>query len=350
MNGSPLQGGLASSYLQPDVFLAGLQDDGVVVGNIGQAHEITFEQGGDGRHVSIMPTNARVIGFASNGSSVRKLSYDGGEKALGVDFDLTPEKSCPVLIDPTPGLEKPFVFTADQFDVPNFNAVYYDAICAQGFPDDCSPDPRWISVGLFGEIIPGPGVISNVDVTVNPNVYEIVATVAGDDRVWAFHGFRDQLGALTLYDISPPRPSNPTNADAKINADRSVYQPDTLYYTSGIGHYTVDKKQIRLAYVSRVQIEGALWTDVTGDIASVSDNADLLKLIGNPAIETELFLATSKGVFSSEDGGVHWKDYSEGQGYHEVVDERALKFDNVPGKPTLYIATHGRGFWRRTID
>jgi hypothetical protein len=46
---------------------------------------------------------------------------------------------------------------------------------------------------------------------------------------------------------------------------------------------------------------------------------------------------------------VHWQDYSDGLRYHEQVDDIVINFDNVT-KPTLYIATRGRGFWRRTIE
>jgi photosystem II stability/assembly factor-like uncharacterized protein len=168
--------------------------------------------------------------------------------------------------------------------------------------------------------------------------------VAGDTRVFAYIGNRvTQLGLLPLSDITPPLPSRPapTKPDARINADRSKHQPETLYYTSGVG-------KPRLAYVSRKA--GKSWIDVTGDIVSQSGDANLLKLIGNPGNNTQYFLATSKGVFRSDDGGVHWNDYSDGLRYHEQVDDIVINFDNVSGKPTLYVVTFGRGFWRRTID
>lgn len=337
--GSSPQGGLASSYLTPDVFVAGLQDNGVVRGNVANDPALTFEFGGDGRHVSIMPASDQVFGFNANGSNVRHLTIDGGTSVTGFDFELTAEKSSPVLIDPTPGIAKPRVFTTDQLALfgPPSNFVFYD--------DVFSPT-SWKAVS--DAEIPGPGVISNADVVVDPDVREIVATVAGETGVWAYIGRRDQLGSLPLSDISPSRPGSPVKPDARINADRSGVQPQTLYYTSGMGHYTVSGQNVRLAYASRDG--GKHWLDLTGDIATVSGDANLLKLIGNPGNQAQYFLATTKGVFRSDDLGIHWKDYSNGLRHHEEVDDIVINFDAVSGNPTLYVATHGRGFWRRTIE
>ena len=287
------QGALASSHSNPDVFVAGLQDNGVVHGNISKDPALTLVFGGDGRHVSISPDDTSIIGFNSNGPYTRYLSYDGGTSHIGVDIGLTREKSAPVLIDPTPRLTNPRLFTAELYG--DFSTVYYNDVFSLGL---------WAYVSLAG--IPGPGVLSNVDVTVNPTRYEIVATVAGSAFAWAYIGERHLLGVLPLVPISPPGvPAYPTKPDARINADRSVLQPDTIYYTSGVG-------TPRLAYVSRDA--GSHWKDVEGDIETVSNDANLVKLVGNPA-----------------------------------VDDIVINYDNV-STPTLYIATHGRGFWRRTIE
>jgi hypothetical protein len=280
------------------------------------------------------------MGFVSNPAGIsRHVSYDSGKSSPDIDFNLSTEQSCPVLIDPTPGLTHPVVFTADQDHSVPVLAVYTNNVW---YSDLFLGSQLWVKVGP--DPIRGPGVISNVDATVNPDLYQIVATVAGDTRVFAYIGNRvARLGLLPLSEITPSFPPGPapTKPDARINADRSKHQPETLYYASGMG-------KPRLAYVSRKA--GKSWINVTGDIVSKSGDASLLKLIGNPGDETQYFLATSKGVFRSDDGGVHWKDYSDGLRYHEWVDDIVINFDTVSGKPTLYIVTHGRGFWRRTIN
>jgi hypothetical protein len=285
---STLQGGLASSWSNPDVFVAGLQDNGVVRGDISKDPAITRVTGGDGRHVSISPDDAEVIGFAANGSSTREL-FDHG-KFDPIDFNLSQEKSAPVLIEPAPRLTFPVVFTAAQdLSLPVLafytnNVWYMDCFLGCG---------GWDRVGK--DSITGPGVISHVDATVNPNLYQIVATVAGDTRVFAYIGDRIfPPGILPLSDITPPLPSSPTytKPDARINADRSTFEPNKLYYTSGMG-------KPRLAYVSRKGGKdfGKDWKDVTGDIVSVSDDADLLKLVGNPGDEKQYFSLRARAYF-----------------------------------------------------
>ncbi len=337
-----LQGGLASSYSNPDVFAAGLQDNDVVRGNISADPATEVIGGGDGRHVSIMPGDARVMAFTGNFANVRNLSYDAGKSIAPVDFNLTKEKTAPILIDPTPGLTNPKMFTA------NFDFVYFN--------DALEPASPWEQVGPPIPVPDLTSLLSNIDMTANPDRYQIAATVAGTPYVYLYHGPRAQLGALTLSSIGPLDGFVlcGASADGRINADRSKRQPSTLYYTTGRAHFTdctTDGVEVRYAFVSRNA--GSDWTDVTGDIATASGNADLVKLIGNPGDEKEFFLATSKGVFRGEkgdDGTVHWTDYSEGLRYHENVDDIVINFDNVSGNPTLYVATRGRGFWRRTIE
>jgi hypothetical protein len=106
-----------------------------------------------------------------------------------------------------------------------------------------------------------------------------------------------------------------------------------------------------VAYVSHDG--GSSWIDVTGNIATVSDNARLQKLIGFPGQDYLLYLATTKGVFRSDDRGRHWTDYSNGLRLHEQVDDIVIGYDgaiNLGLDVNLYVVTRGRGFWRRRAD
>jgi len=331
---STLQGGLAASWSKPDEFVAGLQDNGVVRANLSQTAVIHKMDGGDGRHVSIMPSDPGTIGYNNNGgaSGDRHISEDGTLE--NVDFELTAEQPSAVLIDPTPQLSTPKVFTSDQFTLfgSPYSGVFYN--------DATDPKSPWSLVGA--DLISSSSFISNLDVTVDPDVYMVVGSLAGDVHVFRYSGKRKHLGSLSYSDITPPLPASPatTDPDARINADKSNYQPGTVYYTSGNG-------TPRVAFVSRDG--GDHWTDVTGDIVAQSGDAALIKLVGNPALEDELFLATSNGVFRSENGGKCWFHWSEGLRRSERVDDIVINFDNL-STPTLYIATHGRGFWSRTVE
>jgi hypothetical protein len=340
-----LQGGLASSYSNPDVFAAGLQDNNAVRGNVSADPAMDLIAGGDGTHVSIMPADDGVMSYVGNSKHKRNISYDAGKTSTPVDFNLTGDKTAPLLIDPTPGLARPFVFTTSQDPVSGVSSVYFN--------DTFEPASQW---GLVGPQLPRSGPVSNLDVTTDPDRYQIVVTLQGSDHVYLYDAPRVLLGFLPIpTNISPISLFwCATKADGRINADRSRRQPNTLYFATGATHYTdctKDGLEFRSAFVSRDG--GADWTDVTGDIAAVSGNADLIKLVGNPGDEKEFFLATSKGVFrghTHDDGTIHWKDYSEGLRYQEQVQDIIINFDNVSGNPTLYIATRGRGLWRRTID
>jgi hypothetical protein len=330
---SSLQGGLAASWSTPDEFVAGLQDNGVIRANVSQHPVIHKIDGGDGRHTSIMPGDPGTIGYNNNrGGTNRQIFEDGTVDS--VDFELTAEKPSAVLIDPTPLLTRPKVFTSDQFTLfgSPYSAIFYN--------DATHPQNPWTLVS--SDFLSSSSFVSNLDVAVDPNAYLIVGSLAGDVHVFRFKGERKNLGSLSYSDITPTLPVSPapSSPDARINADKSSSQPETVYYTSGYG-------TPRLAFVSRDG--GDSWTEVTGDIVEKSDNAALLKLIGNPGLKEELFLATSNGLFRSEDGGKCWFGWSEGLRKHEQVDDIVINFDNL-STPTLYIATHGRGFWSRRVE
>jgi hypothetical protein len=61
----PGQGSFASSRSDPNVFIAGLQDNGVIVGNVAQDPAIIRIAGGDGGHDSIMPDIPSIIAFST---------------------------------------------------------------------------------------------------------------------------------------------------------------------------------------------------------------------------------------------------------------------------------------------
>jgi hypothetical protein len=183
-------------------------------------------------------------------------------------------------------------------------------------------------------------VITHLDHTTNPDRHEIIVTREDRRGLWAYVGPRDKLGDLQIMDITPPLPDLTNDVkDAHANADKSGLQPDTLYYTTGASRPS-------RAFISKDG--GHFWSDVTGDLPQFG--SDFNKLIGNPRNLSELFLATSTGVYRTVDcgKGCHWVPYSEGLRLHEEVQDIVI---NVHGlsQPTLYVGTKGRGFWKRTV-
>ncbi len=347
----PGQGGFASSHSDPDVFVAGLQDNGNIVGNVSQDPAILRIGGGDGGQVSIMPDVSSFIAFsttilAKGFPGHRFVSFDSGTNNFSVDCGLNGDSRSTMLIDPTPGVASPYVFT------------HSDDSQVDDSDDDKPDDPGAASSGVYYKPLftfltcdwqlvgPDrvPGTITQLDHTTNPSLHEIVLTLKDDHRLFAYSDVRGHLGALPLFERTPPlcgTPAPPTcdppaNADARTNADRSTLQPDTVYYTSG-------RARPSSAFMSFDG--GVTWTDVRGDI---DQDVDLYRLVANPKDTSQLYLATSDGVFRSLDGGAHWTDYSRGLRIHEIVEDMVINSDQVD-PPTLYVATEGRGFWRRTL-
>jgi hypothetical protein len=178
-------------------------------------------------------------------------------------------------------------------------------------------------------------------------------TLEGDRCLYLYTGKRSELGSLTFVDRTPPlKPLTNGSKDAHANADRSAFQPNTIYYTTG----TARPSQ---AFISTDA--GKTWIDVTAnldtdkadpDTHNVPPDLDFNKLIGNPKNDLsgnlkDLFLATSAGVYRTNSEG-KWKPYSEGLRSNEEVQDIVINSDHK-SPATLYIATKGRGFWQRIV-
>jgi hypothetical protein len=323
------------SRSDPDVFVAGLQDNGVARGNAAAHPAITRVDGGDGGQVSVMPENASVLTFSGTigGAGNRYLSIDAGASFFDIACGLRGDDRHPsVLIDPTPGLTAPSVFTYNVI-LGVLSSVYVGNLLPCG----------WQPVNF----VPVPGVITHIDHTTNPLLHTIPMTLASDFHVFAYVGPRILTTDLSLVDITPQILSCDKAArtciqkpDTRANADRSSLQPDTIYYTTGTGRPS-------RAFVTRDN--GTHWTDVTGDMAREHPLADLNKLIGNPRDPSEFFLATSRGVFRTVNAGSTWTAFDEGLRLHEDVRDIVISADGLRS-PRLYISTEGRGFWLRTLE
>jgi hypothetical protein len=330
------QGVLAASRSDPDVFVAGLQDNGVVRGDASANPAITRVDGGDGGQVSIMPEQAPVFTFSGTigGPGNRYMSIDAGATFIDIACGLRGDDKYPsVLIDPTPDLAAPSVFTYNVL-LGALSSVYIGHL----LPLPCG----WQPVSF----VPISGVITNIDHTTNPVLHAIPVTLADDFHLSAYFGPRFQATDLSLVDITPhslscdrPGATCIQKPDTRANADRSSLQPDTIYYTTGTGRPS-------RAFVTRDN--GTHWTDVTGNMANDHPLASLNKLIGNPRDPAECFLATSRGVFHSADGGATWTQFNEGLRLHEDVKDIVISADGLR-EPRLYISTEGRGFWLRTL-
>jgi hypothetical protein len=319
------QGCLAASRTNTNRFIAGLQDNGVILGDVG-ANSLVLVHGSDGGQGSIMPDNDQVI-TASATSAQRSVSYDSGAFWFDVNYNLDHESFPSVQIDPSPGFDHPHTFTHSH-DQLELSRIY--------FRPTFRPFEPWQRASRF--VL--PGVITHLDHTTNGENHEILCTREHDRSLSAYVGARGRLGNLDLIDITPPLPelTNDVN-DARANADKSGLQPDTIYYTTG-------SSRPSRAFFSTDG--GNTWTDATGDMPM---GLTFNKLIANPRNPAQLFLTTSQGVYRCDWNIIdrfHWVPYSQGLRINEDVLDIVINIHGLD-QPTLYVATKGRGFWKRTV-
>lgn len=323
------QGCLAASRTNPNRFVAGLQDNGVVLGDVG-ANELILIHGSDGGQGSIMPDNDSVL-TASATSGQRSESFNSGNAWFDINYDLDTESFPSIQIDPTPGIGSPYIFTHSH-DTLGVSRIYFRPIF--------EPFVAWerASYHVLNS------VITHLDHTTNHAFHEILCTREGRRGLVAYMGSRGQLGNLDLIDITPPLPAL-TNGmkDARANADKSGLQPDTIFYTTG---------NSRPSRALRSTDGGESWIDVTGDLPTDQRKLDFNKLIANPRNPAQLFLATSQGVYRCDFNIIdrfHWVPYSQGLRLNENVQDIVINVHDLD-QPTLYAATRGRGFWKRTVQ
>jgi hypothetical protein len=330
--------GLAASRSNPDVFLAGLQDDGVAIGNVA-ANMVRWALKGDGGQGSIMPDNPLVMTASLNGTAGKFVSFNQGLTWSNINDGLEQQKFASLLIDPTPGLDAPLVFTSKLLgdDSTPPSQIVFRLLDAKLLP----LLPPWLPVSPDTL----DGVVNHVDHTTNPDVHQLIATLDGHRALFSYSGSRSSLGDYPLVTITPRLQELAEGAprDAHANADKSTLQPDTIYYTTGASRPSQ-------AFVSTNR--GQKWTDVTGNMKTGKKGPDFVKLVANPRNLDQLFLATTEGVFRSDthdaDGPV-WVPYSQGLRLNEEIQDIVI---NVHGldQPTLYVATKGRGFWKRVVQ
>jgi photosystem II stability/assembly factor-like uncharacterized protein len=336
---TPNQGGFTSTRAVPHEFLAGLQDNGLIRGD---ARYPTFANTllapGDGGDVTSSPVDIGTLAATSTlfSGGVRSQSFDDGVSWTGVDGTLvgpTIVGGAPVvpriLIDPTPGVAKPRIFTSG----PAGGSGQLAGIFFKGTYDATT---TW---KLVGKKAP-KGTVARLDHLTSDQVHLIPFALKNDQRMFLYHGPRGTLGSLDYDNVTPPVPNTTNGApDARINADRSTLQPLTVYYSTGVSRPSRAYYNLSAGYNWPL-----LGRDVTGNLPG---NMDYNRLIGNPTNLSELFLASSDGVWRSDDGGVCWSRYSRGLRTSEEVLDIVINPEDSP--PTLYIATKGRGFWGRAI-
>lgn len=182
-----------------------------------------------------------------------------------------------------------------------------------------------------------------VQVANNTTADVVYLSAAKTDKVWTLTG---QSPSMTVTEHTPPFTPyidpNGTNNDASFfSADRNPGRPDTAYqvvFKASTGH-------ISLALTDSA---GVQWENVTGNINDLAQWASPYELIGNSNDLNQLFVATSIGVFRSDNRGQTWSTYSEGLPASIYVVN--LEFDASVSPPRMLLGSFGRGFYSRDVS
>lgn len=321
--------------------LGALFDNGVVKIDTDAASALTLVRNGDGGQVSISP-DATDDWFASVGAPFSRFSsLNGGTDWSGaLNCGLGNEWAASMLRDPTPSVGNE-VYTYSS-NAGGAARVWWRPETAS----DCSTGWSSAQVSAFA-----------------PSFDPRLVDQANNNLAWVFYvtGWGSPL--LYVLDSDAPSGTSPLAGDlvaalrtppilprvggfgaAQANADRSVLQPNTVYYV------TLDSRPSQ-ALVS--ENRGVAWRDVTGNLAKppAGTQVDFYELLANPANLDQMFLATDVGMFRTDSGRKphpFWYRYMEGM--PAVVEIRGLElsWDGV-GQKLIRVGSFGRGFWERDI-
>lgn len=324
-------GTMASSYNTPDFVLAGLQDNGVISLDDDLSSTWTFQSGGDGGCCSVQADSTSVMTANWGSPFSRYGTTDGGRTWFSIDEAL-PISGWTIgeLLDPRLGWGTAPVLSWGRWTDSNGN--FTNAGVYEKPMDASSP---WTAVG---PALPAGYLVQQIDVAMDRSTNIIYC--AASNRSGQMLVYTGSMGAMALSDRTPPLPSTSLSSGCFINADKSIWQPDTVYYTTGYS------TPARAFYSTN---SGQNWTDVTGDLSTLLPaDVHFLKLVGDPGDLNLLFLATDVGVFRSDTGGKHWYRYMNGLPATVQASDLTINYDSA-SPPILHVGTYGRGVWQRQV-
>jgi hypothetical protein len=179
------------------------------------------------------------------------------------------------------------------------------------------------SNGIFETTTGGSGW-TNVDsnpatwISISPVNGDYAWTVAGTPRYTTDQGNTWQFASA--YGFS-------AGGATKILAD--PVDLNTVYVT--FSGYSAS-----IAHIAQSTDLGATWADITGDFPAQPVNA----IVVNPQNNSEVYVGTDVGVWTTTNGGVNWVPFGTGLPNVVVAD---LEIKNSLQK--LVAGTHGRGAW-----
>ncbi len=182
-----------------------------------------------------------------------------------------------------------------------------------------------------------------VQVANNASADIVYLSASKTDKVWTLTG---QSPSMTVTEhtpsFTPVIDPNISNGDTSyFSADRNPGRANTAYQVV----FKESTGQISLALTDTAAVQ---WENVTGNINSLASGALPFELIGHPNDLNQLFVATSIGVFRSDNRGQTWFAYN--QGLPASIYAVNLEFDASVSPARMFLGSYGRGFYSRDVS
>jgi len=250
-------------------------------------------------------------------------------------------------MDPT----EPVSFYAPLTQHPAYspNVVYFGSSRLYRSPDPQPPDPgveSWTAVSPELTKNPGCDPLLVVEcpylsaIGVHPRLIalqEVIYTGSSDGRIAVSKNINPTTTAATAVWTTIDTPTLPGRFVTDIEVAESDPTGNTAYVTfSGFNVNTLSAPGHVFKTTNGLSASPT-WTALTGDLPDVPANA--VALVPTAAGDRVL-VGTDIGVFSSDDGGTHWKYLNDG---HPVVAVFALDRSRTTGQ--IVSSTHGRGMF-----
>jgi PKD repeat protein len=285
---------LGSSESDPDIIIAGAQDNG---SNLLDGGSWTHVYGADGMEGIIDPTNPNIIFCSSQNGGIRR-SWDGGVNFSGVTSSI-PEDGAwvtPYMFDPTD-----------------------PAIVYAGFENVWRSDDlgsTWVNISNLNST----ATIRSLAVSASNDQYIYFGTRTSYIR-------RTTDGGATWNIIDGALPNIPRTY---ISVDPN---DEEILYVS-FGGFTAGEK----VYMSNDA--GDTWTNVSMNLP----NAPVNCVVPQSGTNGGLYVATDVGVFYYDNTLSGWQPYSQGLP-NVVVNELEINY----ATSKLRAATYGRGIWESPL-
>ena len=296
-------------------YLAGAQDNGIVLGSDAGGDHWEMRSVGDGGYTAIDPTDTNVWYLEDRYLQNLEKTFDGGRtftRAMnGINEAASNFPFIPALVMDPSEHQRLYVGGKTLWRTNN-GAAKWSAASA----------PLPATAGAIQSIAVHPTDPNRVVFGTSKGfVYRSTkALTASQSSIWASSLPRSGFISHVAFDPADPNVVYVTFSQYKVSdSDQHVYK-------------SLDG--------------GATWIGIDGEGAAGLPDIPVFSIIADPERPATLYLATDIGVFVSPDGGATWA--RDDNPFANTVTEN-LVLDRSAGQTALVAFTHGRGVWKTIL-